>query len=134
MARDVGNDADPDPTWEEAVAEFEAGEPVELVRSPRKLMIEYKYADGYWRATIPGLTGFTVTAASLPQAKARVGADLATYLDSAVELDERVVEPPINRGAEQTLEIHRGADIIVTQHTRSRSRAFISSRSLKVSA
>lgn len=133
MARHVESESEPDPTWEEAVAEFEAGEPVELVRSPRKVMIDYRYIDDRWWATSSALAGFVVSAASLPEAKALVAAELAGYLDPAVRLDERVVEPVITRGAAQTFEIH-GADIMAPPRTRSRIRSYIASRSLKVSA
>jgi hypothetical protein len=133
MARHVESETEPDPTWEEAAAEFEAGEPVELARSPRTLVIDYRYSDDRWRATTSALAGFVVSAASLPEAKALVAAELAEYLDPAVKLDERVAEPVITRAAAQTFEIH-GADILETPRTHSRTRSYIASRSLRVSA
>lgn len=134
MARQSGQDSEPDPTWEEAVAEFEAGRAVALTRSRRQLVIEYRYADGSWRATSPGLMGFSVSAASLPEAKVLAAGSLAAYLDPAVSIEESVVESVPSRAAPQELEILGGAELITHQHTRSRTRTFISSRSLKVPA
>jgi hypothetical protein len=56
---------EPEPSLDEMVAAFEAGEPVELVRSPRKLIVEYRYEDGHWVATSPRLKGFEVSGPSL---------------------------------------------------------------------
>lgn len=131
MAKLPEQDSEPDPTWEEAVAEFEAGQPVELIRSPRALLIEYRYADGRWLATSPRLTGLSVSAASLPEAKTLVAESLDGYLDPAASLYDHVVEPEESRAAPQELEILEGGEILAYQHTQGRSSAFVSSRSLK---
>lgn len=131
MAKLPVQDSEPDPTWEEAVAEFEAGQPVELIRSPRSLVIEYRYADGRWLATSPRLTGLSVSAASLPEAKTLVAESLEGYLDPAVSIYDHVAGPEESRAAPQELEILEGGEILVHQHTRGRSSAFVSSRSLK---
>lgn len=82
-------DNEPEPTWEQAVAEFDAAEPAELVRPLRKVVIVYRFTNGRVHATSPDLTGFEVTGPTLYETKKLVRADLATYLDPAVELDER---------------------------------------------
>ena len=133
MARHVERDSGSDPTWDEAVAGFEAGQPAELARSPRTVAIEYRYADGRWWATSPELTGFALCASSLPEVKSLVADKLVAYLDPAVKLEEHVVEPATTRAAIGTFELH-GAEVMTPPRTRSRVRAYIASRSLRVSA
>lgn len=87
------DDADEeDLSLEALTAAFEAGTPVDLARSARKIVIEYAYEDHAWRATSPDLTGFAVEGPSLHEARRIVKADLASYLDPAVTLEERVPE------------------------------------------
>ena len=133
MAGHMHDDHEPEPTWEEANAAFEAAEPAELVRPARKLVVVYRYADGCWSATSPDLEGFGVVGLSLSEVKAKAAEDLAAFLDPAVELDERVVEPAVTRAPRQKFLIVTGAGNVITVDTSSRSRAFISSRSLRVS-
>jgi hypothetical protein len=81
--------SDRDPTWDEAVAEFRTAERVKLVRPPRKVIICYRYEGRRFHATSPDLTGFEADAKSLPEIKTLVRKRLESYLDPAVELDER---------------------------------------------
>jgi hypothetical protein len=87
MARHAGSESELDPTWDEAVAEFESGEPAGLARSPRTLLIYYRYVDDRWQVSAPELEGFYVSAVSLPAARKLVSAELADYLDPLVKLD-----------------------------------------------
>jgi hypothetical protein len=127
-------DQEPEPTWEEANAAVEAAEPAELVRPARKLSVVYQYADGCRSATSPDLDGFAVVAASLSALKTKVAAALGNFLDPAVELDEHVAEPAATLAPRQTVHIAVGDRAVVTVDTSSRSRTFISSRSLRVPA
>jgi hypothetical protein len=134
MPRHMDDDQEPEPTWEEANAAFEAAEPAELVRPARKLIVVYRYADGLWSATSPDLEGFEVSGPNLYAVKARAAEDLAAFLDPAVALEERVAEPATTLAPRQKLRITAGSANVVTVNTSSRSRTFISSRSLKVPA
>jgi predicted RNase H-like HicB family nuclease len=80
-----------EPSWEEAHAAFALGEPAEVVRPARRLRVVYQRADGSWTATSPDLEGFQVTGASLEEAKARAAENLNSFLDPAVEMDEKEV-------------------------------------------
>lgn len=86
-------DDDPEPTWEEAVAAFEGGTPVRVVRPPRKLTVVYRYADGIFTATSPDLAGFRVTGRSLHETRGLVREDLEDFLDPAVEVIEQFPTP-----------------------------------------
>jgi len=133
MREHVHDDQEPEPTWEEASAAFEAAEPAEVIRPARKLVVVYRYADGCWNATSPDLQGFEVVGQSLSVVKAKAAEDLATFLDPAVELEERVAEPAVTCAPRQKFRIFSGGGNVITVGTRGRSRAFVSSRSLKVS-
>jgi predicted RNase H-like HicB family nuclease len=89
VVRDMQDGQEPEPTWEEAHAAFEAAEPAELVRPARKLRVVYQLVGGSWTATSPDLEGFEVTGASLAEAKARTAEALGAFLDPAVELNEK---------------------------------------------
>lgn len=95
VVSDMGTDMDDErePTWEEAVATFNKAAPVELVRSPRKITVVYRYADGVFTATSPDVKGFRATGANLHEAKAAAREDLDRFLDPAVEVLERVPGP-----------------------------------------
>ena len=80
-----------EPSWEEAHAAFAAAEPAELVRPARKLRVVYQRLNGGWTATSPDLEGFEVTGVSLEEAKARATENLSSFLDPAVEVDEKEV-------------------------------------------
>jgi hypothetical protein len=80
-------------TWEQAVAEFEAATPGEVVRPPRTIMVIYRYLDGKWHASSPSLAGFEAYGDSLAEIQQTVRADLGGYLDPAVGLDQRVWHP-----------------------------------------
>jgi hypothetical protein len=90
VVEDMGRhtDDEPDPTWEEAVASFEAATPVRVVRPLRQLTVVYRYADGIFTATSPDLTGFEVSGRSLYETRNLVQQDLAGFLDPAVEVIE----------------------------------------------
>ncbi len=87
---DRQDDGEPDPTWDEAVAEWDAGEPADLERQPRKITILYRYNNGRFHATSPDLTGFEIPGPSLHETKQLVRAALRDWLDPAVELVERM--------------------------------------------
>lgn len=134
MAGNRRDHHEPEPTWEEANAAFEAAEPAELVRPARKLVVVFRYADGCWNATSPDLEGFGVAGLSLPEVKAKAAEDLAAYLDPVVELDERVAEPAVTLAPRQKFRVVAGAGNVITVGTSSRSRAFVSSQSLRAPA
>lgn len=130
VVEDVGTqmDDEPDPTWDEAVAVFEAATPVELVRGPREITVVYRYADGSFTATSPDLTGFEVSGQSLHETRGLVQQDLAGFLDPAVKVIERfpAPEPEIVTAASRSwFKTASLAAIVVT--SRSAGRAFISS-------
>lgn len=79
---------DREPTWQEAVAEFEAAQPVELARSARKILVIYRYVDGRFLARSPELRGFEVSDSSLRGARELAHEALCAYLDPAVEIVE----------------------------------------------
>jgi hypothetical protein len=89
VVKDMQNGQEPEPTWEEAHATFDAAEPAELVRPARKLRVVYRLIDGSWTATSPDLEGFEVTGASAAEVKERTAEALGDFLDPAVELDEK---------------------------------------------
>jgi predicted RNase H-like HicB family nuclease len=95
VVEDVGTDMDDErePTWDEAIAAFNRAAPVELVRSPRRITVVYRYTDGIFTATSPDVRGFRVTARSLHEARAAVREDLDRFLDPAVEVLERIPAP-----------------------------------------
>jgi predicted RNase H-like HicB family nuclease len=134
MRGHVDNDQEPDPTWEEAIAAFEAAEPAELTRPARKLAVVYRYVDGRWSATSPDLEGFDVMGLSLSEVRAKAAESLAAFLDPAVELDEHVVEPAATYAPRQRFRIFSGGGNLITVGSRGRGRAFISSRPARVSS
>jgi len=126
-------DFEREPTWDEAVAAFEAVEPVELVRSARKIVVIYCYTDGSFVATSPALAGFEVTGSSLHEARRQARDALAAYLDPVVEVVERFPDPPIETAGVSRSSIGTDSpNLIFEPHSRSGSRAFVSSRSARV--
>jgi len=85
---DGASGSDGEPTWEEAVAAFGTGTPVELVRPARKIVIRYRYEDGRCYATSPDLTGFEIAGTNLYETRNLARKRLDAWLDPAVELDE----------------------------------------------
>ena len=79
---------DDEPTWDEAVAAFGTGTPVQLVRPGRKITIRYCYEDGHFKATSPQVTGFEAVGTDLQETRDLVRQRLDTWLDPTVELDE----------------------------------------------
>lgn len=104
------------------------------MRPARKLVVVYRYADGCWSATSPDLEGFGVVGLSLSEVTAKAAEDLASFLDPAVELAEHVVEPAVTLAPGQKFLIVAAGGNVITVDTSSRSRAYISSRSLRVPA
>lgn len=86
-------DDEPDPTWEAAIAAFEAATPARVARPPRQLTVLYRYADRTFTATSPDLTGFEVSGPNLDLTRRLVQQDLAAFLDPAVEVIERYPAP-----------------------------------------
>lgn len=129
---DRQDDAEPDPSWDEAVAEWDAGEPAALERPPRKITILYRYSNGRFHATSPDLTGFEVPGPGLHETKQLVRAALKDWLDPAVELDERM--PPQEPGTEgASRQVLRDAGpIVLSPASHGRARAFVSSSRLRV--
>jgi hypothetical protein len=124
---DRQDDAEPGPSWEDAVAEWDAGEPADLERLPRKITILYRYIDGRFHATSPDLTGFEVSGPSLHETTQLVRANLRDYLDPAVELDERI--PPQDPGTEGASRqvLCNASPIVLSPASHGRVRAFVSS-------
>jgi len=91
VVTDMGTDMEyeREPTWEEAAAEFDAAEPVELARSPRAITVVYRYADRIFTATSPDVRGFRITGRSLHETRDLVRQDLERFLDAVVEVRER---------------------------------------------
>jgi predicted RNase H-like HicB family nuclease len=90
---DPGLADEPAPSWEQAVAEFEAGEPGEVVPAPQTIMVIYQYLAGKWHAYSPSIKGFEAQGRSFAETRAAVRADLGGYLHPLVALDERVWHP-----------------------------------------
>ena len=125
---------EPEPRWEDAIAEWDAGEPADLERPPRKVTIVYRYVDGQFHATSPELTGFHVTGGSLDEIKQLVRADLGDYLDSSVELDERMPrQDPDTEGASRQVVNASGAPVL-SPTSNGRFRAFTSPSRLRARA
>jgi hypothetical protein len=82
-------DNEREPTWDEALAAFEAASPAELVRSPRKITVVYRYADGIFTATSPEIRGFRASGPGLHETRSLVRQDLGRFLDPAVRVLER---------------------------------------------
>lgn len=82
-----------EPTWQEAIATFNAATPVELVRPPRRITVVYRYSDGAFTATSASVPGFRVTGTSLQQVRRAALEDLAGFLDPAVAILERLPRP-----------------------------------------
>jgi hypothetical protein len=91
MGRNVEDEREP--TWDEALAALEAATPVQVVRSPREVIVVYRYADGIFRATSPNVTGLRITGTSLHETRGLVRQDLERFLDPAVEVVERFPAP-----------------------------------------
>ena len=90
VVTDMGTDMEDErePTWDEAVAEFDAAVPVESTRSPRTITVVYRYADGIFTATSPEIKGFRTTGPSLYETRGLVQQDLERFLDPAVKVWE----------------------------------------------
>lgn len=86
---DSNMDDEREPTWDEALAAFEAASPVELVRPPRQVTVIYRYADGVFTATSPEIKGFRTSGPSLHETRSLVRQDLDRFLDPAVKVLER---------------------------------------------
>jgi len=86
-------DDEREPTWDEAMTALDAATPVEVVRSPRRITVVYRYSDGTFTATSPDLRAFRVTGRSLEEAKSAAREDLGRFLDPVVEVIERPPPP-----------------------------------------
>src|SRR5689334_2547483 len=95
VVEDMGRhvDGEPDPTWDEAVAAFEAAAPARLVRPSRQLRVVYRYADGIFTATSPDLTDLKITGRSMYETRRLVREDLDGWLDPGVEVIEHFPRP-----------------------------------------
>jgi hypothetical protein len=128
---DRQDDAEPSPSWDEAVAEWDAGEPADLERPPRKITILYRYNNGRFHATSPDLTGFEVPGPSLHETKQLVRAALKDYLDPAVELNERMPpQGPETESASRQVVTDAGP-LILSPTSRGRVSAFMSPSPLR---
>ncbi|MEV6860952.1 hypothetical protein AB0M44_08100 [Streptosporangium subroseum] len=92
IERDDRDEAD-DLSWDDAVAMFDNAAPVEVDRGSRTLRVEYRRRPGGWRATSPDVPDFDILGISLADTKRRVREDLASWLDTGVEVVERQVSP-----------------------------------------
>ncbi len=120
-----------EPSWDEAVAAFGSGEPVDLVRPNRKIVIDYRYEDSRVHATSPDLTGFEVMGSTLYGTKKLVRIDLARYLDSGVELVEREPRLILTESTSRS-EVTRGPGEQVTTTASVRSRTLVASSRVRV--
>ena len=125
MAESAQDDQEPEPQLDEVLAAFEAGEPVELVRPTRALIVEYRYADGSWTATSPDLSGFEMSSPSLHEIRRDVKAHLARYLDQTSTLDERVPDDAVTQGASRS-QVVDAPLVITNSSTASRNRVAVS--------
>jgi hypothetical protein len=90
VVTDMGGNMDErEPTWDEAVAAFEAAVPVELVRPPREITVIYRYVDGIFTAMSPDVKGFRTTGCTLHETRQLVRQDLERFLDPSVKVLER---------------------------------------------
>lgn len=82
-------DDEPDPTWEEAVAAFEAATPVRLVRPPRTVVIDLTCYGSVWVATSAQLGGFSASGFTASGVEKIARDNLEAWLDPAVTLEFR---------------------------------------------
>lgn len=121
-----------DLSWEDAAAEWDAGEEVELERPHRKITIQYRYVDGRFIATSPDLTGFEVTGPSLYETTQLVRADLQEFLDNTVELDERMPRQEQNTEGASRQVMLDSSSLVLQPASQGRNRAFVSPSPLRV--
>jgi hypothetical protein len=123
-------DEEPEPSLGELLEWFEAGEPVDLVRSPRRLPVEYRYSDGMWHATSPAIASYAREARTLFEARRAVHDDLAAYVPPETPIDEHVVEAPVTEGTGITVVTTAPEVVTDPRTTTSRSRAAVSAVAL----
>jgi hypothetical protein len=69
--------------------EIRKTEPVEVVRSPRRVTVVYRYGNGMHTATSPEIPGLEETSEDRTRLKEIIRLKLAAFLDPAVEIVER---------------------------------------------
>jgi hypothetical protein len=123
-----------EPTWEEAKAALASSRPAALVRSPRKLVVEYRYCDRRWHATSPGLTGFDVSGPSLHETRQMAKEHLAGFLDPAVALDERLPSEEAETEGASRSRVVNDPPVVASSSTASRNRLVLSQSGLVAGA
>jgi hypothetical protein len=108
----TGVDDESELTWDEAAALFEHGEPAVVVRTPRKILVEYRHVADHWEARSPDLTGFAVRAQSLAETRSLVRADLGPFLDDSVTISEDIPDQIATYGS-GIFDVTRGPDQVV---------------------
>ena len=94
VERAVPGSSASDPSWDEAVAAFGSGEPVELIRPARTLVIDVAHIGNCWIATSSQLAGFRQIGKDRAAVEMAAGEDLAGWLDSAVTVEFREAVTP----------------------------------------
>lgn len=128
VGADIGDEREP--SWEEAIAEFNDATPVELSRSPRAITVVYRYADHIFTATSPDIKGFRVAGPSLHETRGLVRQDLERFLDQAVTIEERFpsADPEIRTAASGRVRVNADSSPwIILPSSSGAARAFISS-------
>lgn len=90
---------DREPTWEEARAAFDAAEPVEVIRPPRRITVRYHLASKVYVAGSPEIPGFWAYGDTLDEVMAVGRERLASWLDPAVEIVEELPDGGSRHGS-----------------------------------
>lgn len=130
MVEHASDEGGREPTWEEAKAVFTSSRPATLVRSPRKLIVEYRYSDRRWHATSPDLTSFDVSGQSLHETRQMAKEHLAGFLDPAVKLDERLPSEDAETEGASRSRLINDPPVVASSSTGSRNRLVISQSGL----
>ncbi len=123
--------AEPEPSWEDAAAMWDAAEPADLKRPPRKIIVVYRYVDGKFHATSASLKGFEVSGPSLYETKQLVREALNDYLDPAVELDERMPAQGSETSGVSRQTVQTKGFLLLPTPTTGRVRTFFSPSALR---
>jgi predicted RNase H-like HicB family nuclease len=129
LMNDVAGHADDedDLTWDEAVAVFEAAQPVDLVRSHRQILVIIRYADDRFTATSPELTGFEVSGPTLAETRRLAREAVTAYVDPAVEILECLPQSPTGTAGASRVFICDHASVFRTSSQSGSGTAFVSS-------
>lgn len=126
------SDTEGDPDWAGALADWDAGEPADLLRPARTITIVYRYTDGRFYATSPDLTGFDMSGENLYETRQLVREDLARFLDPAVRLREVLPRDVETEGTSDS-RVTQAGEFLICPRSSGTAEHFASQRRLRVS-